>query len=186
MGIMRRMIRICKADLHGMMDQIENRELLLRQYLREMEMAIREKEAMITSLLQTRRQAIRERDQLAGEILKLENDVNTAIRKEKDDIARMLIRKTGSMAHIRDDLAINVTDHDSKIQQLRETLKQQQQIYNQIKMKAQSVFREKSLEDLNTILKTPSKTDIAWEPSEEEVELELLKRKETIFEGAAQ
>ena len=184
MGIMSRMIRICKADLHGMMDQMENRELLLRQYLREMEMAIREKESLLNILLKARRQAIREKDHLTGEISKLENDLNTAIRKEKDDIARMLIRKTGSMTHIRDELALAVTDHDSKIQQLRETLKQQQQAYAQIKMKAQSVFREKSSEDLNTILKTPSKSDIAWEPCEEEIELELLKRKETIFEGA--
>ena len=32
MGIMTRIMRLCKADLHGVMDQLEDKELLLKQY----------------------------------------------------------------------------------------------------------------------------------------------------------
>ena len=37
MGLANRMYRIWKADIHGIMDQMEDKGLLLRQHLREME-----------------------------------------------------------------------------------------------------------------------------------------------------
>ena len=45
MGIMTRMLRLCKADVHGVMDQLEDKGLLLKQYLREMETSLGHKGA---------------------------------------------------------------------------------------------------------------------------------------------
>jgi phage shock protein A len=45
MGILTRIVRICKADIHGVMDHIEDQGLLLKQHLRDMEKALSEKEA---------------------------------------------------------------------------------------------------------------------------------------------
>jgi len=45
MGIMTRFTRIFKADIHGVMDQIENKELILKQGLREMEASLAKNKA---------------------------------------------------------------------------------------------------------------------------------------------
>ena len=40
MGILSRFFRICKSDIHGVMDLLEDRELLLKQHIRDMETAL--------------------------------------------------------------------------------------------------------------------------------------------------
>jgi len=40
MGITTRLVRIFKADLHGVMDQLEDQGLLLKQHLRDMQAAL--------------------------------------------------------------------------------------------------------------------------------------------------
>ena len=45
MSILTRMIRLCKADIHGVMDEMENKELMLKQHLRDMEEALEAKKS---------------------------------------------------------------------------------------------------------------------------------------------
>ncbi|MBT8331851.1 MAG: hypothetical protein KJP06_05930, partial [Deltaproteobacteria bacterium] len=47
MALLTRLIRLFKADLHGVVDQIENQELLLKQHLRDMQTALIKKEAKL-------------------------------------------------------------------------------------------------------------------------------------------
>ena len=50
MRIVTRIIRIFKADIHGVIDQLEDQDLLLKQYLRDMEEALHQKEAKLQNL----------------------------------------------------------------------------------------------------------------------------------------
>lgn len=93
MGIASRLIRLCKADLHGVMDQIEDRELLLKQYLREMEEALAVKKEHLERLMARRTRAERDLVSYRDKVGALEEDIALAVAREKDDIARMLIRK---------------------------------------------------------------------------------------------
>ena len=60
MGLLTRALRLCKADLHGVMDQIENRELLLKQHLRDMQAALMRNEAELSRICRARDQARQE------------------------------------------------------------------------------------------------------------------------------
>ena len=51
MGITSRLIRIFKADIHGVMDQFEDKGLLLKQYLRDMEDALSDKETCLKKVI---------------------------------------------------------------------------------------------------------------------------------------
>ena len=51
MGIMTRVVKIFKADIHGVMDQLEDPSLLLKQHLRDMEEALNEKEVKLKKVL---------------------------------------------------------------------------------------------------------------------------------------
>ena len=47
MGIATRITKIFKADIHGVMDQIEDQGLMLKQHLRDMEEALIQKKAQL-------------------------------------------------------------------------------------------------------------------------------------------
>jgi len=54
MGIFTRIIRLCKADMHGVMDQMEDQGLLLKQHLRDMETALNRKEMYLKQMKQSK------------------------------------------------------------------------------------------------------------------------------------
>ena len=93
MGILSRAVRLCKADLHGVMDQMEDKDLLLRQHLREMQAAMAERQARIDQLQATLRAGQRDRAIHEKQLRVLEDDLDSAVARDADDIARMLIRK---------------------------------------------------------------------------------------------
>jgi hypothetical protein len=79
MGIMSRILRLWKADLHGVMDQIEDKPLLLKQHLREMEEDLRGKEGQLGQLRQMSRQLQREAELRGQEIGQIEADLDQAL-----------------------------------------------------------------------------------------------------------
>ena len=93
MGITTRLIRLFKADIHGVMDQLEDKGLLLKQSLRDMEDALAQKETRLGRVLADRNQTQQACEKNRLEINKFEQDLAMALKKDKDEIARMLIRK---------------------------------------------------------------------------------------------
>ena len=62
MGIMTRFTRLCKADLHGVLDQLEDKGLLLKQSLRDMESEIGRKETKLGQMTTERDHTHRDSD----------------------------------------------------------------------------------------------------------------------------
>jgi len=183
MGIMTRMLRLCKADVHGVMDQLEDKELLLKQYLREMESSLDQKERQIVALSQRhtglRGQIARHKEEMDT----LEKDLTLAVQKEKDDIARMLIRRRRmleSACRHREAQLGALTREEST---LAATLAEQRLQYDTLKIKADAFCQRAAHSQF------PPQTDPApakWgaiDPKEEEIELELLQRKEALCKG---
>ncbi|MFW5855329.1 MAG: PspA/IM30 family protein [Thermodesulfobacteriota bacterium] len=104
MGVMTRLVRLIKADVHGVMDQMEDRGLLLNQYLRDMEEALAQKEEDLRHRKAVRERTRTEREDCAEAVAKLESDLDSAVEKGRDDIARFLIKKRGPLVRHRDAL----------------------------------------------------------------------------------
>jgi phage shock protein A len=185
MAILSRMMRLFKADVHGVMDQLEDKELLLKQYLREMEASLEDKQDRLNRSEQSIRQAQSDLAQREAEVQKLENDLDLAVRREKDDIARMLIRKRRSLMGSCQQLQHQIEALTQEKSRLSETVSRQRLQYDQLKVKV-ATFRQQAQSegfDHLTCAEGPSQ---AWRvPSEEEIELELLQRKEACGEGGA-
>ena len=170
MGIIARVVNIFKADIHGVMDQLEDQGLLLKQYLRDMEDALGANEAKLSSKIAARAQA----QQQSEEFLKQTQLV------EHDDIARMLIRKIKPLENLRGEIARRISELDEEIAVLKDRMAQQQLAYEQI--------RHRSLDYCQRNRSRMRQKDIfgglpgshPGELSQEEIELELLKRKEAL------
>jgi phage shock protein A len=183
MGIMTRFARLCKADIHGVMDQLEDKGLLLKQHLRDMQEELDRKEAGLAGVLASRNETEREREQRAREYQALEQDLTLAITKEKDDIARTLIRKLKPLAHHRDELGRHVQALDRDIAQFRTVLDEQRLLHEQLRLKAAEHLRRTERQQWEETLAGTIPHGFCAEPAEAEVELELMRRKEAMKGG---
>ncbi len=184
MAIMTRFVRLCKADIHGVMDQLEDKGLVLKQYLRDMEQEIDRKEGMIKKMVASRDQAQQECEKYTREIEKLEQDLSVAIEKDKDDIARVLIRKLKPLVYHRDELGRHMEALDHEVTQLGKCIEGQRLQYEQLQLRCTEYFQAVEREAWDKAMSDIVPHRFSREPSEEEVELELLQRKESIKGGA--
>jgi phage shock protein A len=183
MGLLSRLYRHCKADVHGVIDQLEDKGLLLKQYLREMEDNLRQKEGRLARTDRSVRQLEEAIDRHRDELLKLEKDLDLAVGKEKDDIARMLIRKRRSIQSGVDLVEQRLHRFREEKRDLKKTLDRQRLQYEQLKVKVAGFCRQAELNPFETMA-SPLDGHPDWTtPTQEEIELELLQRKQSLHRG---
>jgi phage shock protein A len=183
MGILTRIVRICKADIHGVMDHIEDQGLLLKQHLRDMEKALSEKEAGLKNMMASRRLAQQEYDKYTRESEKMEQDLTAAIEKERDDLARMLIRKLKPLAGHKDEISRHIQVLDQDIAHLKDFVEKQRLQYDQVQLQSKEFFHKTEQQTWDKNLSTIIPKNHSQDLSPEEVEIELLQRKEAIKGG---
>ena len=114
----------------------------------------------------------------------LESDLEVAIKKDKDDIARMLIKKLKPLTRIQSERGSHLELLNHEMVQFKENIDQQRLQYEQLKQKATEYFHRLEKQNLeNTGLSMPTGFGV-HDLSAEEIELELLQRKEAIKGGA--
>ena len=180
MGIATRIVKIFKADIHGVMDQLEDQGLLLKQYLRDMEEALHQKEARLAKKMALRNQTQKEHDKYDQQYRALDHDLTVAVETGKDDIARMLIRKTKPLERLCTELVGQMATLDDEISQYEQHLSEQRLQYEQLKIRAAEFFHRSEMQDREKDMRNIISNTLPGELSEEEIELELLKRKESL------
>ncbi len=184
MGIMTRFVKLCKADMHGVMDKLEDKELLLRQYVREMEEAIGYQETEREKMAAERERTKREYEARSAEMERTEQDLAMAIEKNKDDIARFLIKKLKPMTRHRDELARHLETLDSDMAGLTERIQERRRQFEELKLRAGEFFRNRETKKLEIELRGITAMGLLPEEiPEEEVEIELIRRREALQGG---
>lgn len=167
-----RVATLIKADAHGVVDALEERSLLLRQYLREAELELLQKRARAQALAE-------EEARLRGEIARggkriaaLDEDIALALAGEKEELARFAIRRIiperrelaaleeeiVEVVETRAKLALRLAEQERELESLRQ------------RARLQLAERARKGDDWEGTL-PPAVAD-------EEVELELLHRRE--------
>jgi phage shock protein A len=166
------------------MDQFEDKVLLLNQHLRDMEEALEHKEAGLRHLNASRRQVGEEMEKYRAEIDRLEKDLAAALQKDKDDIGRFLIKKLKPMQSHIEKLQRHEAQIDRETADLQESLSQQRMEYEQLRLRAREYARKSEHRQWESILDTAS-VKAYPEPCDQEIELELLRRKENLQQGGS-
>lgn len=183
MGILSRVIRLCKADLHGVMDQLEDKDLLLKQHLREMQAVMAGRQVRIDELEEALRNGQRDRAMHAKQLQALEDDLDLAVARGKDDIARMLIRKLFPMRQRVACMTRRLEEMTGRLDEERDRLGVQRLTYDDTRQRVAAV-RERArnagvMSDLGPI----GMRSLQLAPSEEEIEWELMQWKEATSSG---
>jgi len=183
MGVMTRIIRLFKSDLHGVMDQVEDKALLLKQCVREMEGSLQQKRQRLDGLNRTTRQMDVEREARERERQKVAADLDLAVRKEKDEIARALIRKRLVLEADGDRLARRRQQLDAEHARLGEVIRQQEEQLERLEVKCAAYWQQMESCARDDAAGTWGDAACHTYPTEEEIELELLRCKEIASQG---
>lgn len=180
MTIMTRILRICRADIHGIMDKMEDQDLLLQQHLREMENSLIEKEKRIHRLAESKRLIQVELTAGKQECEHLENDLELSLRKNKDNIAKLLIRRQIVQRKHNEKLQQQYGTLAEELAQIRQLHEEQLRQYELLKVKAANYSLHcKRTTDLRAANLSARPVE-AYASDDHEIELELLRRKEQL------
>ena len=172
MKLVDRLTTLMRADAHGVVDAVEDRGLLLRQHLREAEVELQRKRARGDALASEEKALEDEAARIQAKCTALDDDVSLAISEDKEELARFAIRKLLPLREIEVKLGQRRDRLKEERAELAETLVIQEQENEELKARARGFFAR--LED------DSDATSATFEPmvADEEVELELLRRKQ--------
>ena len=167
-----RIATLLKADAHGVVESLEERSLLLKQYVREAEIEVNRKRARLEAVRDDEK---RLRDALAQrerEITSLDEDIALALAGGKEDLARFAIRRLLPRRNEVQALRTQLEERAEEARTLAERVEvQQTQLENlRTRVRAQ-LTREADVSGAPAWLSEPVVAD-------EEVELELLRRRQ--------
>lgn len=183
MAILTRVIRLFKADFHGVMDQLEDKELLLKQYLREMEASLQEKEHQLNQIFKRGETIRRDLELRDEEIDGLEKDLVLSLRKKKDDIAKLLVRKQLGQKALCDQLRQQLRSLEEDQERRGRLLGEQRLQYDRLKVKAAAFYSREQQHVYDAAHTIWGNTGACPVADEKEIELELLRRKEALQPG---
>jgi phage shock protein A len=179
MKLFDRMTTLIKADAHGVVDALEERSLLLRQHVREAELELLQKRARVEALTE---EEARLRDELARRgtrIAALDEDIALALDGEKEDLARFAIRRMIPERKEIAALGAQIAEVGETRAKVAERLEEQEGQFEALRQRARVHLAETTRSDDDLQGLAPP------EVADEEVELELLRRRQQRAEGAA-
>ena len=164
-----RLGRLVKSDAHGIMDQLEERSLLLKQHLRDAELALNEKRDRAESLEDEQRRLREEEQRLDARLAALDEDVELALAGEKEELARFAVRRLIPVRETSLDVKARIAKAAARHERISECLAAQELQFEELKHGVEARLAEVRHERTAPPVTERSVAD-------EEVELELLRR----------
>jgi len=165
-----RVATLLKADAHGVVESLEDRALLLKQYVREAEIDLSRKHARLEAM---REEEKRLRETLARceqEVRSLDEDVTLALAGGKDDLARFAIRRLIPRRNELKAVRALIEKRTAEAQALTEKVTAQQAQLDALRTRVRAELAHESEVNVSS----------AWScegaVADEEVEIELLRR----------
>jgi len=168
-----RIITLLKADAHGVIESLEERSLLLKQYLREAEIALAHKRAQLEAVREDEKRLREALARCREEMRALDEDVGLALAAGKDDLARFAIRRLLPRRSAAAALQAEVEQRVAHAQALADRLAAQQEQFDNLRARV----RAESARECEA-RRTPSWECDAVAVADEEVELELMRRRQ--------
>lgn len=166
-----RIATLVKADAHGLVESLEERSLLLKQYVREAEIELNRKRARLETLREEEkrlRETVARREE---QIRSLDEDITLALAGGKEDLARFAIRRLLPKRSEAKSLDAEIEKRAAEAQALAERVEQQEAQLESLRARVRTeLAREPETAESPAWLAEPA-------VAEEEVELELLRRR---------
>jgi phage shock protein A len=126
MALIERLARLFQADLHAVLDRIEEPGVLLRQAIREMEDELTVCERRIVCLQQEQQQLLQRQSDIEQSLARLDEELEICFDSGNDNLARGLIKRKleaqlllRAMARRRETLDKDLRERQTRLQENR-------------------------------------------------------------------
>jgi len=126
MTLMMRITRLFKADMHGLLDLLEEPEAVLKQAVRDMESEIGQGQQTLAERRQREARLRRASTQLESSIHAYEAQIDIAFEAQNDDLARTFIRKKLEAENRLQATARAIADRAAETDAMQNRLRDQQ------------------------------------------------------------
>ena len=137
MTMLKRFTQLFKADVHALLDQLEEPEALLKQALREMEEEHRKTLIQVRMLEQENARNSKRRDELKDIVSGIAGQLDLCFEADNIDLARNLIRRKLENQRLIELLQIQSSKQTDELQHLNGLITEQQQKLQAIRQKAE-------------------------------------------------
>ena len=200
MGILTRFKDIMSANINNLLDKAEDPEVMIDQYLRNLESDLGNVKAETAAVMAEEKSAKRKLDDCTAEIAKLVDYAKKAVAAGNDDEARQFITKKNELTEKLDSLqkqfdicsanAAKMREMHDKLEEYIKVLKGKR---DTLKTKAKVAATQKKMSELGSGLESAGNNIAAFEKMEEKVnkmldeadaldELNKTEKKESIAE----
>jgi phage shock protein A len=173
MALITRVSRLFKADLHAVLDRIEEPDILLKQALREMEEALARDEQRVKLLAHEQAQLSSRAQEVTQSLSEIEEELDVCFDSGKDELARALVRRKLEAQRFQRHLARKQEHLARTLAELKSRLTEQRAQLDGMRQKA----------DLLTEDGDTARPDEGWNDPEaalrdEDVEVAFLREKQ--------
>ena len=171
MKLFDRIATLLRADAHELVESLEERTLLLKQYLREAELALDQKRARLDAVHEDAKRLGQSIARHEEEIRALDEDVALALGGGKDELARFALRRLIPRRKQLAALKTQLAERSAEAVVLAERVDQQQAQLDALRTRVRGeLAREAAGAADPSLFGEPPVAD-------EEVELELMRRR---------
>jgi phage shock protein A len=170
-GLFDRIRTVLEADAHGIVESLEERSLVLKQYLREAELEVNRKRARLEAVREEEKRLTETLRRREDEIRALDEDVTLALQSGKDDLARFAIKRLLPRRAEAQALAARLAERAAEGRALAVRVEEQQQRLDGLRTRVRAELARETVGD-----DAPASSEAAV--ADEEVELELMRRRE--------
>ncbi len=180
MAIINRIARLFKADVHAVLDQIEEPELLLKQSIREMQSEFDATERNLLNAKQHAKQCEQRLNELKKSIEDISDEIELCLSNENEDLARNLIRRRIELQRIVAMQSKAAQRYQDQAAELLKLKQEQHSLLSDMQQKAALLCDKTNLIgsqfDCQSIGAKGAK-DAEFAVSESDIEVALLKEK---------
>lgn len=173
MALITRLSRLFKADMHAVLDRIEEPQQLLQQAVREMEEALHQEQQQLKRMQHEQRQLQRRLQGLQQSVEKSDEELDICLNSGKEDLARSIIKRRLESERLGKLLAQQEEALGEQIKQLEPRIEQNRAELEGMRQKAELLASEQADINFGT-----AGEQIGVSVSEDEVEVALLREKQ--------
>jgi len=173
MALITRISRLFQADLHAVLDRIEEPDLLLRQAVREMEDDLARDEQGMKVLNQDLGQLVSRETDIRQALAEIEDELDVCFESGKDDLARALIKRKLEALRYQKYLSQKRERQEQTLIGLRTRLQENRARLDSMRQKAELLAEETTSDSPEDIWSSP---DIVVR--DEDVEVAFLREKQ--------
>lgn len=170
MSLIERMKNSLRADAHGVVDALEDEALVLKQCLRDAQAEVQRKRERLRELERDGKRLAGERERAQKECERAERDAELAISQQRDDLARYSLKQALTQRSLGERIEALLAQAAEEHKELEATLQVQEVSLEELRERVQAFLAQRD-----------SRCTGPWVApiSDEQVELELLRRKES-------